>query len=187
MVLWLVAAAFQAPHAAAAIAAATLPLPPEARAGATVVTMSVDGHPDTLRAGTNPMVCFTDAPADTLLDVRCYHATFAPLIYAARSLYRAGLSDSAVDARMAAQIRSGALPTPPFPTAGYRVLGPLRGYDPRTGALDASMDRWQSVHMPLATTSGVGVGDVERGTEPYMMAAGTWWAHVMIMQQPLRY
>jgi hypothetical protein len=151
------------------------------------VSVNEGGHPDTLRAGTNSMVCLTDTPADTLLDVRCYHATFVPLIYAARQLYHAGLSETAVAARMAAEIRSGRLPRPPIPTAGYRVYGPLREYNPVTQELGPGIDRWQSIHMPFATTTGVGVAGVEHGTNPYMMAEGTWWAHVMIMQRPLRY
>ena len=60
--------------------------PLELRPGATVVSLGVDGKPDTLRRGTNSMVCFADAPGDTLFDVRCYHASFIPLIYRARAL-----------------------------------------------------------------------------------------------------
>ena len=169
------------------VAAAVLPLPPELQAGATVVRLSRDGHVDTLRAGSNPMVCFTDNPSDTLLDVRCYHTTFVPMIYASRRLAPSNRNADAMDGRIREEIAAGRLVVPASPTAGYRVLGPIRGYDPATGALSGAMDRWQSIHAPFATLASMGVGDVPRGIEPYMMASGTWWAHVMIMQAPLRY
>ncbi len=177
----------QALDSAASVTAATLPLPAELRAAATVVRLSHAGRPDTLRAGSNPMVCFADAPTDTLLDVRCYHQSFVPLIYESRRLHQSGLPDSAVEARMSEEIRSGTLPAPSGGTAGYRVLGPIRGYDPVTGQLGPSLDRWQSIHIPFATTETLGIGTSEHGTEPFMMASGTWWAHVMVMEQPLRY
>lgn len=60
----------QGQDAGSAVAAAVLPLPPELQAGATVVRLTRDGEVDTLRAGSNPMVCFADNPSDTLLDVR---------------------------------------------------------------------------------------------------------------------
>lgn len=172
---------------APAVAAAVLPLPEPLRPGATVVRLSRDGQVDTLRTGSNPMVCFADNPSDTLLDVRCYHSTFVPMIYAARRLGPSTRNADAMDGRIRAEIAAGRLVVPPSPTAGYRVLGPLRGYDPATGTLSSAMDRWQSIHAPFATLASMGVGDVPHGIEPYMMASGTWWAHVMIMQAPLRY
>src|SRR5690348_5810149 len=72
-----------AQDSAAVVALATLPLPLPLRAAATVVRIRA-GRPDTVRAGTNAQVCFADDPADTLVDVRCYHSAFVPLIYAAR-------------------------------------------------------------------------------------------------------
>lgn len=177
----------QAPDSAATLAMATLPLPPQLRGGASVVQLGPHGHPNTLRAGTNPMVCFADNPADTLLDVRCYHAAFVPLIYAARRLGRTSLADSTLNARILEEIQAGRLTLPSHPTAGYRVLGPMRSYNPTTRELGPDIDRWQSLHMPFATTGTVGISNEEHGAEPFMMAEGTWWAHVMIMQAPLRY
>jgi hypothetical protein len=167
------------------VATAILPLPPALREGATVVRLRRGGVPDTIRAGTNPMVCFADTPADTLLDVRCYHSVFVPMIYVARAL--AGVDDSTLDRTIRQDIEAGRLQLPPFPTAGYRVLGPIRGYNTAANELGPEFDRWQSIHMPFATTSGVGMVPTEIGTEPFMMSAGTWWSHVMIVQAPLRY
>jgi hypothetical protein len=170
---------------ASAIALATLPLPLTFRDAATVVRLRM-GRPDTLRAGTNPMVCFADNPTDSLIDVRCYHTTLVPLIYAARRLGGPSLEDSTLDRRMREEIRAGRL-TAPGPTAGYRILGPARGYDPVSNTVGPELDRWQSLHIPFATASTLGLGESERGTDPYLMSGGTWWAHIMIMEQPLRY
>jgi hypothetical protein len=177
----------QIPDTAYAVVTATLPLPSDLQLGATVGRFSPGGTLDTLRRGTNPMVCFADIPTDTILDVRCYHSSFVPLIYRARELYRSGLTDSAVDARMAAELRNGTLPLPAFPTTGYRVYGPLRDFNAVTHEMGPGLDRWQSIHMPFATRAALGVTDVEHGTDIYMMAEGSWWAHLMIMQKPLRY
>lgn len=70
------------------------------------MTKQCIGRPDTLRTGSNPVVCFADNPADSLVDVRCYHAAFVPLIYAARRLGGATLEDSALDRRMREEIRA---------------------------------------------------------------------------------
>lgn len=144
------------------------------------------GHPDTLRSGANPLVCFADNPADTLIDVRCYHNTLVPLIYTARRLGGASLDDTTLNRQMLEEVRSGRL-TLPGPTAGYRILGPIRGYHASTNSLGPEVDRWQSLHIPFATATSTGLGEVENGMEPYLMSGGTWWAHVMIMEQPLRY
>ncbi len=182
-ILAMAATSAHAQDHAAAIASGTLPLPPALRDGATVVRLRRGGIPDTLRAGTNPMVCFADNPTDTLLDVRCYHSAFVPWIYAARS--HGSVDDSTLDSRLREAMRAGRLTPPPFPTAGYRVLGPIREYNPATNALGPGIHRWQSIHMPWATTSAVGMEVTEIGTDPYMMAPGTWWAHVMIVHAPV--
>lgn len=73
------------------------------------------------------------------------------------------------------------------PVAGYRILGPLRGYHAETNSTDSTLDPWQSLHIPHASASALGMVEASDGIEPYLMAAGTWWAHVMILQRPSRY
>ena len=50
-----------------------------------------------------------------------------------------------------------------------------------------TIDAWQSVHIPYRTAASLGLPEGEDGTHPYVMASGTFWAHVMIMQRALRY
>jgi hypothetical protein len=86
-----------------------------------------------------------------------------------------------------AEIRSGRLPITKEPTAGYRKYGPVAGYDPAQNAVSDRIDAWQSIHMPHRTAASMGLSTTEDGIHPYVMASGTYWAHVMIMQRPLRY
>ncbi len=178
----------QEPTAARQVAAAVLPLPPSLRDGAAVVQLGPDGVPRELRPGHNGMICLADAPGDTLFDVRCYHRDLMPVIYRRRALRVAGLDDSTAVAQIDREVRAGQLiPRPWTASAGYRMLGPLADYDPVGNAAGDRIDRWQSLHLPYATAEQLGVSELEDGIQPYLMSSGTWWAHVMIMERPLRY
>jgi hypothetical protein len=67
------------------------------------------------------------------------------------------------------------------------MYGPISGYDATRDAVSDTVDAWQSVHMPYRTAASIGLPGREDGIHPYVMAGGTYWAHVMIMQRPLRY
>ena len=177
----------QASHPARQLAAAVLPLPRELRAGAGVVTLDRGGRPQVWRESTNGMVCLADAPGDPVFDVRCYHASFIPLIYRLRQLAASGVPDSVLDHAIDVEIRTGKLGIAQTPTAGYRMLGPIAGFDSVRVAVSDTVDAWQSVHFPYRTAAAIGLSTSEDGIHPYVMASGTFWAHVMIMQRPLRY
>ena len=178
-----------APPAARArrIAAAVLPLPAELRGAAGVVALDGQGQPQVWRPSANGMICLADSPGDSTFDVRCYQAGFVPVIYRIRQLIAQGVADSALEGTIDAEIRSGKLSIPRAPTAGYRMYGPVRGYDPERNAVSDRIDAWQSIHMPYRTAASMGLSTREDGIHPYVMASGTYWAHVMIMQRPLRY
>ncbi len=168
-------------------AAAVLPLPATMRSEAAVMTIARDGTLRPLRAGTNGMICLADTPADSLFDVRCYHQSFMPLVTRRRVLARSGMADADVTRQIDAEVRDGTLKLPAGPTAGYRMLGPIAGYDAATNTATEAIDRWQSLHAPYASAAEMGVSEEPNGIEPYAMASGSWWAHVMIMEHPLRY
>jgi hypothetical protein len=180
-------AAAQRPERARQIAAAVLPLPAELRTAAGVVALDVSGQPQVWRPSANGMICLADSPGDSTFDVRCYQAGFMPVIYRIRQLIADGLADSALEGTIDAEIRSGKLPITKAPTAGYRMYGPISGYDPARNAVSDRIDAWQSIHMPYRTAASMGLSTREDGIHPYVMASGTYWAHVMIMQRPLRY
>jgi len=151
------------PSPADQIAAAVLPLPEVLRAGAGVRGYDAALRPVTLRETTNGMICTGDRPGDDEFDVRCYEKSFRAVID-----------------------RGQQLQVPSQPTAGYRMLGPIGGYDFRTRTFTKAIERWQSVHFPYRTAAELGLPEVREGTMPYVMASGTWWSHVMIQHtEPL--
>jgi hypothetical protein len=172
---------------AKAIAAAVLPLPEPLRPGAGVVGFDQRGRPEVWRAATNGMTCLAARPGDEWFDVRCYQDRFIGVLYRARALYTAGVADSLVERTIDSEIRSGALAVTREPTAGYRMLGPIAGYDSLRNTVSDTIDAWQSIHLPYRTAPALAIPTSENGTHPYVMASGTYWAHVMIMQRPLRY
>jgi hypothetical protein len=181
------AGAAQQPDRARQIAAAVLPLPAELQAAAGVVALDGHGRPQVWRASANGMICLADSPGDSTFDVRCYQADFVPVIYRIRQLLAQGVPDSLLDQTIDAEIRSGKLTITKAPTAGYRMYGPVTGYDPARNTVSDRIDAWQSIHMPYRTAASMGLSTTEDGIHPYVMASGTYWAHVMIMQRPLRY
>jgi hypothetical protein len=91
---------------------------------------------------------------------------------------------------MADEIGQGTLHAPAHATAGYRLLGAADSYDPATGVATKGMRFWQSIHMPFRTAQELGLPDESelpngrKATMPFVMASGTWWAHVMIVHEP---
>lgn len=163
-------------------AAAVFPLPPALRAGATVVRLDSSFRPKVLRQGTNGMVCIDDAPNNNVFDVRCYRDSFIPVVYRAFQL-----GYDVAGPKVRDEIKSGKLTLSNEPTAGYRCLGPMAGYDAAHNTVDSRIDCWQSIHFPFRTAAEVGfpeeayVPENEQHNTPYVMASGTYWSHVMIM------
>ncbi|HEV2146701.1 MAG TPA: hypothetical protein VGR37_04725 [Longimicrobiaceae bacterium] len=170
------------PTAEQQITAAVLPLPASMRAGAGVIGYGAGGRETTLRASTNGMVCMGDPPGDDRFDVRCYHESFFP--YAGRVVAADRLRGPATDSARAAvreDLRTGRLACPEVITAGYRMLGPARAYDPAMGRVGPEIRSWQSVHFPRRTAEAVGFPTEREGTMPWVMASGLCWSHVMIV------
>ena len=164
-----------------AIPAAVLPLPAALRDGAGVVRIDGTGHPETLRKGTNGMVCIADKPGDAQFDVRCYRESFIHVVY---RTFQLGANVSSP--KVAAEIATGQLKLSNEPTAGFRCLGPTSSYDPATNSVTGEGRCWESVHFPFRTARDIGFPDMSevpeslRQTVPYVMASGTYWSHVMI-------
>jgi hypothetical protein len=163
------------------IAAALLPLPEQLRAGATVVQLDREFRPVVLRKGTNGMVCIADRPDDDRFDVRCYKDAFIPVVYRA---FQLGYQVSGE--KVEAEIKTGKLALSNEPTAGYRCLGPVSGFDASRNAVNTQIECWQSIHFPFRTAAELGVADERDITEsqqreiPYVMSSGKYWSHVMI-------
>lgn len=164
-----------------AIDAAVTPLPAALRDAAGVVRLDASGQPETLREGTNGLVCIADKPGDTKFDVRCYRDSFIHVVYRKFQLKASGSSTMVGD-----EIAAGKLKLSNEPTAGFRCLGPTSIYDPSTKSVIGTEYCWESLHFPYRTAQEVGFPDMSEVPEnlrlmvPYIMASGTYWAHVMI-------
>jgi hypothetical protein len=79
------------------------------------------------------------------------------------------------------ELKAGKLTMAMFPTAGYRMLGSAESYDSTGHTWTAAMERWQSVHVPYLTAAKMGFSTDEQRDMPYVMASGTYWAHVMFL------
>ena len=110
----------------------------------------------------------------------------ARLIFRAGELVMSGLTIDSVGIRIADEVKAGTLSLPKQAASAYRALGPAEAYDPSTGEVTSQMRIWHALHVPFATAEAMGLPDesmvpiAERARTPYVVASGTWWAHVMI-------
>src|SRR5215831_17790713 len=138
------------------ITSAVLPLPEHMRAGAGIVRLDRAGFPESLRKGTNGMVCIADRPGDDMFDVRCYREDFIPVVYRGFQLSAEGVSGNELTNRVEGEIKAGKLKLPSQPTAGYRCLGPANGYNSSTNSVSSEIRCWQSIHFPFQTAHDIG-------------------------------
>jgi hypothetical protein len=171
----------QAPPLSTRIAAAVVPLPASLRPGAGVVVLTPSGEPNTLRFTTNGMICISDPPGDAWFDVECYHSGFIQIVYRMKELKAAGLSEADMDRKIEAEIRLGTLKLTPRPTMNYQLFGPISGYDSTTNTVSNAIQATQRLFIPWSTPASSGVPEEEDIAHPWIMAPGTYYAHVMIV------
>ena len=181
--MWMLAL-MAAAAAPAPIESATLPLPPEMRASASIVSIDRTGKLTRLREGTGKMVCIADAPGDDVFDARCYHRDFIPYLYRSWTLEAGGLSEEKADARIEQELKAGTFHMRLTPSAGYRMYGPITALNKDGTGWTDKINRWQSLHIPRATAEDLGLVTANKPLMPYVMASGTLWAHVMINSPP---
>jgi hypothetical protein len=167
----------QAP-AAASIAEAVQILPPDLRAGATVVTYDkATGARHVLRQGTNFLEC---QPRMDDGFTRCYNKALAPRRDLEAKLKAEKKSDKEIQDAVAAATKAGTLKAPPTGMMAYR------GYDKR----DRIQNLWV-MSLPNATPESAGVSTASQRDSalegkglPWMMLPGTPGAHIMIPINP---
>src|SRR5438094_2481698 len=125
------------------IAEAVQVLPPDLRAGATVVAYdAATGARKVLRQGTNFVEC-QPRMADGF--ERCYHKAFAPRRDFEAKLHAQKKTDEEIQKAVAAAIKDGTLPQPPKAMMSYR------GFD----KTDRIQNLWV-MSLPNATPEAVG-------------------------------
>jgi hypothetical protein len=160
--------------AADEIAQATLPLPEDLRAGATVYKYDAKtGERNVLRKGTNFVEC---QPRGADGFTWCYNTVGAARRDYMAKLRAQGKSDKEVQDAVAAATKDGTLKPSPFGTMSYRLYG--------------KKDRIQLLwvlSVPGATPESIGVSEGSQRDEaiggdgrPWLMLSGTPGAHIMI-------
>jgi len=157
---------------------ATMPLPEDLKAGATVVSYDEKtGDRKVIRAGTNYIECQPKAKDGF---VRCYNKVLAPRRDMEAKLRAQGKADEDVTKEIQAAMKDGRLKPPPFGTVSYR-------YSDDPGRIKLL---WV-ISVPNATPEQLGISTesqrdaaLKGNGKPWMMLPGTPGAHIMIPINP---
>ncbi|HSZ20260.1 MAG TPA: hypothetical protein VK770_10735 [Candidatus Acidoferrum sp.] len=158
----------QAPDAA--IETALLAAPANLREGATVIKWKADFTYDTLKKGTNRLVCYdrTGLPEQQPFSVEC--TSMANLDRVAQNLKFESVGDKVkTQALLDAAEKDGTRVKPEYGSVWYHILGPDREH------ARAHM----TIAVPGATTQSIGLPDNNKQGTVWIMNAGTTTAHLM--------
>ena len=151
----------------AALAAA----PPNMRDGAMVIKWKADGTYDTLRPGTNTLVCYDQSgePSEQPFSSQCTAAANLERVKQ-NKIYEAKEPDRAKrEAALAELEKAGTRVKPVFGSVFYTV----------SGKDQASARRHVTISVPGATTASLGLPDNGKSGGAWIMGAGTSGAHIM--------
>ena len=90
------------------------------------------------------------------------------------------MDTKAVNDQIESEVKSGKLKLAAGPTVGFRMAGPVDGFNPAAGTVSAAVETWQMVIIPYATGASLSLPEKESGGMPWVMSAGTVMAHIMI-------
>jgi len=144
--------------------------PAQMRDSATVIKWKADFTYDTLRKGTNRLVCYDRSgfPEQMPLSIEC--TSIANLDRVAQNLKFESVGDKVkTQALLDAAEKDGTRVKPEYGSVWYHVLGPDKEH--------------ARVHMtiavPGATTQSIGLPDNNKAGTVWIMSAGTSTAHLM--------
>ena len=151
---------------------ALLGLPPAMRDQATVIKWKSDFTFDTLRKGTNGLVCYdrSGMPLQQPFAVQC--TSLGNLPREAQNLKAEATGDRAKsEAMLKAMEENGTRAKPEFGSVWYHLSGADRDH---VGAHEVT------IAVPGATAASLGIPDKRRDNGVWLMNAGTSTAHIMI-------
>jgi hypothetical protein len=154
----------------AAIETALLAAPATLRDGATVVKWKSDFTYETLRKGTNRLVCYdrTGLPEQQPFSIEC--TSIANLDRVAQNLKFEAVGDKVkTQAMLDAAEKDGTRVKPEYGSVWYHMLGPDREHA-RTHV---------TIAVPGSTTQSLGLPDNNKAGTVWIMNAGTSTAHLM--------
>lgn len=156
-----------------AIEKALLAAPAQLREGATVIQWNADFTYETLREGTNRLVCYdrSGKPAQQPFAVECTSIANLDRVAASMRIEAANADDAGVRrAAFEAAERAGEWPEPEFGSLFYNLSGPSRE-NARSHA---------TVAVPGATGDSLGLPESGQQGGAWIMNAGTTAAHIMV-------
>jgi len=151
----------------AALAAA----PPNMRDGAMVIKWKADGTYDTLRPGTNTLMCYDQSgdPSEQPFSSQCTAVGNLERVKQ-NKVYEAKEADRTKrEAALAELEKAGTRVKPVFGSVFYTV----------SGKDQASARRHVTISVPGATTASLGLPDNGKAGGAWIMGAGTSGAHIM--------
>jgi hypothetical protein len=150
---------------------ALTPAPPQLKDGATVIKWKPDYTYDTVRKGTNNLVCFdrSGQPGQQPFAAEC--TSMANLPRVAQNLKFEAETDRAKrQAALAAAEKDGSRIKPEYGSVWYHVMGMNKDM----------IRRHTTIAVPGATTQSTGLPDNGKQGGVWIMDAGTTTAHLMI-------
>jgi hypothetical protein len=149
---------------------ALLAAPATMRDGATVIKWKSDFTYDTLRKGTNRLVCYdrTGFPEQQPFSIEC--TSLANLDRVAQNLKYEALGDKAkTQAMLDALEKDGTRVKPEYGSVWYHMIGPDREH----------AHLHVTIAVPGATSQSLGLPDNNKAGTVWIMNAGTSTAHLM--------
>jgi hypothetical protein len=155
-----------------AIEKALMPAPRQMKEGATVVKFKADGTYDTLKKGTNRLVCYdrSGEPGQQPFSVQC--TSIANLDRVAQNRKFEAIADkTARQAAIDAAEKDGTRAKPEFGSVWLTMNAPDKEHATRVHT---------TVAVPGATAQSMGLPDNNKQGGIWIMSAGTSTAHLMI-------
>ena len=150
---------------------ALLAAPPNAREAATVIKWKDDGTYDTLKKGTNAIVCYDQSgqPTEQPFSVQCTSLTNLERVKQ-NKMFEKEADREKRNAALAAAEKDGSRIKPEFGSIFWNLAG----------ADQASARPHTTIAVPGATAASMGLPDNNKLGGSFIMAAGTSSAHIMI-------
>lgn len=169
----------QVPDRETQLATAVAPLPEARRAGARVLGFAENGSTVVLRDGTGEMICIADRPGDDEFHAACYHESLEPFMARGRELRSQGYSGAEVDSLRRAELEEEAWSMPDHPASLYSISGSADVWSDSTQTVSGGRSLYV-VYTPYETGETTGLPTRPGGGRPWLMEAGSPWAHIMI-------
>ncbi len=154
--------------------------PDTLKAGAKVLSYKDDGTFQTVREGSNGLVCTADDPNREGFEAACFHREMEAYVARGRELRADGMTGRETVAKRGEEIEAGTLSYTDGPAMQYIRFGDEAVYDEATGEVLNSRLRFV-IYTPYSTPETTGISPAPLGPgAPWIMDSGTWHAHIMV-------